>query len=419
MTNDPPLGALHVIVPEPAGSIGGADMHVRDLASAQARSGRTTPAVFETLSPAFARRVREAGVDCVSTAGRGKGATLRTLRRLITSGRFDVIHAHGYDGTWWALAALATVRPRPHLVVTCHGWIENSHRLRLMSKADRAANRLAAGVIAVSDELVPAALECATRATAFAMIPNGVPIIPVQAESTIRADLRLPAAAPLVGAMGRLSAEKRHDLFVEACALIARVYPNAHYVLAGGGLLEEQLVQHAAAAGLADRFHMVGVVDDPAALLAQLAVLIQPSDVETTSKVVLEAMVQARPIVATRVGGMETMIQHDHNGILVDSGSAEPLASAALRLLDDRTMAACLGHAARRTALERFRIDDMAAAVDDVYAAVVGRASMRPQTWVRASEQQRKGRSNGTVHNFRPNRDRQWPCRRRCSAGGN
>src|ERR1700742_5048533 len=58
-----PRSVLHVIVPEPEGSVGGADMHVRDLASAQRQQGTITPLVFETLSPTFARRVRETGVE--------------------------------------------------------------------------------------------------------------------------------------------------------------------------------------------------------------------------------------------------------------------------------------------------------------------------------------------------------------------
>jgi glycosyltransferase involved in cell wall biosynthesis len=378
-----PVRCLHVVVPEPPDSVGGADMHVRDLAAAQLRLGATDPTVFETLSPPFAARVREAGVACVSVAGRRGLAVLNALRRVILDRRIDVVHAHGYDGTWWAVAARASVRRRPALVVTCHGWIETSRRLRLMSVADRAATRLAAGVIVVSDELVAPALELAGRATAFAVVPNGVPIVPLQDGTGIRDRLGIPRDAVLVGAMGRLSPEKRHDRFLGACALVATRRRDVHFVLAGGGPLRAALIRQARALGLSGRLHLTGVVDRPQALLRELDVVVQPSDAETTSRVVLEAMVQARPVVATRVGGTERLIRHEVDGLVVEAGSPEPVAAQVLRVLGDPVLAARLGGTARRTAVREFDVVDMAAGVDDVYAAVLGREPARPQTWVR------------------------------------
>ncbi len=381
-----PLNSLHVIVPEPPGSVGGADMHVRDLAAAQQRRGHTKPIVFETLSPPFAARVRAAGVECVSVAGQGKRALLGGLRQVIVDRRIDIVHAHGYDATWWTVAALASIRRRPPLVVTCHGWIETTTKLRLMSAADRAANRLAAGVIVVSEELIPAALEFASRARTFAMIPNGVPILPLQDGTGMRERLGIPAAVPLVGAMGRLSTEKRHDRFLDACALIARQRPDVQFVLAGGGPLREPLQRQATALGLSDQLHMVGVVEQPETLLRACDVVVQPSDVETTSRVVLEAMAQARPVVATRVGGMDLLIRHNETGVLVPAGAPDPIAAEVLQLLDNPDRGRAIGKLARETVIDQFDADHMAAAVDDVYSAVVGRGSVRHQTWVRKSK---------------------------------
>lgn len=378
-----PLKVVHVIVPEPEGSVGGADMHVRDLASAQRQQGTVMPLVFETLSPTFTRRVRETGVECISTAGKPRRAILPTLRRLLMERRIDVVHAHGYDGTWWALGALSLVRPRPKLVVTCHGWIETSVRLKLMSALDRAANRVADAGIVVSDELIPQALRTLPRARAFASIPNGVPILPLAGNSGIRRRLRLPGDAPLVGAIGRLSPEKAHDVFLDAGAMLAQLRADIHFVIGGGGPLRETLRARADQLGIGSRMHLVGVIDDPHVLLHELDVVVQPSDSETTSRLVLEAMVQERAVVATRVGGTESIITHGESGMLVPPRSPDAIAATVLDLLDDPAAASRLGRTARKAAAANFDIDTMARSVDEIYLAASGMPVEAASVWTR------------------------------------
>jgi glycosyltransferase involved in cell wall biosynthesis len=362
-------------------------MHVRDLATAQGKRGKTLPMVFETLSPSFARRIRDAGVECRSVAERSRAAIIPTLRRLIIDRQIDIAHSHGYDATWWTLATLATLPSsrRPRLVVTCHGWIETTPKFRFMSALDRTANRLAAGVVVVSDELVATALASANRARAFALVPNGIPVRSLRpAEHGARSRWGLPAGIPLVGAIGRQSREKRHDVFVAACRLIALRRADVHFVLAGGGPLRDETARRVVAAGLEDRFHLLGVVDDPELLLSELAVLVQSSDIETTSRVVLEAMMQARPVVATDVGGTATIVRHAVDGVLVPPRDPTKIAAEVLSLLAAPDVAARLGDRARTAVAARFDVADMAAAVDDVYSAVLGRGSALHGTWTRS-----------------------------------
>jgi glycosyltransferase involved in cell wall biosynthesis len=362
-------------------------MHVLDLTVAQQVAGRSSPTVFETLSPSFAQRLERAGVCCESTAGLPKTSILPSLRRLLVAEHFDVVHAHAYDATWWSLAALSTLtlsgRQRPKFVVTCHGWIKTSVRLRVLTAFDRLATRAADGIVVVSDELLPSALILARRATAIACVVNGVPARPLADGTGARRRLGLPEEVPLVGAIGRLAREKRHDVFIEACARIAVSRPDVHFVLAGGGPQRAALAEHADRLRLSSRFHMCGVVDDVDGLLSQLDVVVQSSDIETTSRIVLEAMVQARPIIATRVGGTENLLRHGVDGLIVSRRAPQEIATAVLALLADRSVAVRLGASARARATELFTADSMAAGVDDVYAAVLTGIGERYTTWVR------------------------------------
>ena len=281
------------------------------------------------------------------------------------------------------LGAAAVTRRPPELVVTLHGWIKTTLRLRVMSALDRLANRLASGIIVVSDELVPAAVRTPARARVLAVVPNGVRSEPVAGGNLIRRRFGLPGHGPLVGAMGRLSPEKRHDVFIDACALIAARQSAAHFALAGGGPMRAVLAARAGAKGLDGRFHLVGLTDEPEAFLAQLDAVVQPSDSETTSRVILEAMAQGRPVVATAVGGTASLISHGMDGLLVPRRCPEAIAGEVTRLLSDPAAAARIGEAARLTVARHHGVSGMAAGVDDVYAAILGAQSALPGTWVR------------------------------------
>jgi glycosyltransferase involved in cell wall biosynthesis len=184
--------------------------------------------------------------------------------------------------------------------------------------------------------------------------------------------------------MGRLALEKGHDVFIDASRIIAAANPNVRFAIAGGGPLRAELTRRIAATGLSERLQLLGVVDDPRALLAELAVVVQPSDVESTSRVVLEAMMQARPIVATDVGGTSTLLRHGVSGVLVPPRDPARIAAEVTELLADPDRAARMGENARQAASAEHSAEVMADGVDDVYRGVLGGRAERPSTWIRA-----------------------------------
>jgi glycosyltransferase involved in cell wall biosynthesis len=99
---------------------------------------------------------------------------------------------------------------------------------------------------------------------------------------------------------------------------------------------------------------MTGFVERPTDWFAFCDVVLSCGDSELFSNAVLEAMSVGRPVVATRVGGMAEMIEHERTGLLVPSGDSRALAHAIDRMLTDPELAARLGEAARRETLGRF-----------------------------------------------------------------
>jgi glycosyltransferase involved in cell wall biosynthesis len=187
----------------------------------------------------------------------------------------------------------------------------------------------------------------------------------------IRSRLGIPSGVPLVAGVGRLAPEKRYDLFVEAAALVAGVLPSCHFILVGGGRERSRLAAQAATAGLADRFHLPGLVDDMPSVYRDVDVLLHTSATETTSRVVLEAMAHGVAVVAARVGGIPHLVTDGVTGILIDASHADAFAAALVDLLREPSRLATLGHAATSAMLHGHTSTDMALAVAAVYSEIL------------------------------------------------
>lgn len=377
---------VHVAVPEPEGSIGGSDRHVLDLAHGQIASGLAHPAVFATVAPGFADRMRARGVHTTYT---DQTLTLRTaleLRRLVRETEADIVHAHGYEGTWLALSALIAARRPPRLVVTCHGWLETSRSLRLMSMLDRAANLAAAGIIVVGHNVSATAIATARRAHCLAYVPNGVSTELVPRGSAQRVALGIGGPPVVVGAMGRLSPEKRHVDFIRAAGEVVREHPDVLVALAGGGPLREEVLDLARVSIPADRFRYLGVCDRPESFVANVDVLVQTSATETTSRVVLEAAAQGTCVISTDVGAASAIIEHGVSGLLVPPRDVRATAVGMSRAVASSSLRERLGAEARRTVCQRFGIERMVSDVSDVYAVVTGHTVANPHIWVRQGD---------------------------------
>jgi glycosyltransferase involved in cell wall biosynthesis len=99
-----------------------------------------------------------------------------------------------------------------------------------------------------------------------------------------------------------------------------------------------------------------------------------PSHVDNSPNALVEAMLVGTPAVATRVGGIPTMLEEGKEGLLVPHGDAAALADAVLRLLTDRTLAWRLGAAARAAARRRNEPVRVVARTLEIYADVIAQA---------------------------------------------
>jgi glycosyltransferase involved in cell wall biosynthesis len=194
----------------------------------------------------------------------------------------------------------------------------------------------------------------------------------------LRRELGLPAGVPVVTVVSRLNRMKGLEQFLESAAAIRTRVPDARFLIVGKTSPNDRpylsvLTGLAERLGLSDCVVFAGLRTDVPQLLASDTVSVMPSLNEALSNVLLESMAAGVPVVATRVGGTPEAIEHGVNGLLVPAADPGALANAICHLLAEPEMARRLGRAARESINERFSIDRMVSATEELYLSLLDR----------------------------------------------
>lgn len=184
-----------------------------------------------------------------------------------------------------------------------------------------------------------------------------------------------PATEPGRGVLyaGRLSHEKGVDTLVDAVADLPVDLP---VTIAGDGPERERLQKRAADAGLTHRIDFLGRVpaDELHQRMREAAVVVAPSRwYENQPMTILEAFGCARPVVASRIGGLPELVADGVSGALVPHDDPRALATALAALAADPAAAHAMGRAARERAVAEHAIDTHVAGLDRLYQTATAR----------------------------------------------
>jgi glycosyltransferase involved in cell wall biosynthesis len=172
-----------------------------------------------------------------------------------------------------------------------------------------------------------------------------------------------PRPGPLIGAVGRLEAQKGFDLLVRAMPEL----DGATLVLIGDGSERRPLERLAQELGVHERVVWIGWSDEPRRYLGAFDVFAFPSRSEGFPLAVLEALLARSAVVATDVGSVAEAIRDWETGLLVPAEDSAALGGAIRRLLADEALRRRLGEHGRRLVLERFTADRMTRAFESLY----------------------------------------------------
>jgi glycosyltransferase involved in cell wall biosynthesis len=353
---------------------GGAENHLLALlthADRQAFDFETAVLAGEgELVPVF----RQAGVrvHLVKARFRFDPLALARLSRLISDGRYDIVHSHLFRADVYAALAVAQLgERRPLLVSTRH----NDDRFFLNPFVGIAHYVISSQqdlIIAISDHIARFTVSRGVRYPArVRRVYHGLEPTVTQAlereGQRIRSELGVAQSEFLVGNVGRLALQKGQRHLIAAMPLLLERVPQAHLVIAGGGELEEYLRELADSFDVASRVHVLGARKDVPALMHAIDVFAMPSIWEGFGIVLLEAMAAGRPIVASRVATIPEVVVDGETGLLVAPADPLALAESLAQLAADPALAQRLGEAGRERLRREFSIEKMVGDTETLY----------------------------------------------------
>ena len=176
--------------------------------------------------------------------------------------------------------------------------------------------------------------------------------------------------------VSRLIRFKGLEQFLESAVVVAQRFPKTRFLVVGDTSPNDRgyrsvLTRLADRLGIGDRVVFAGLRTDVPEVLASVTVAVMPSLNEALSNVLLESMAAGAPVVATRVGGTPEAIEDGVNGLLVPPGDAMALADSISHVLMNPVLATRLGRAARQTIDERFSMERMVSATEQLYESLL------------------------------------------------
>lgn len=294
----------------------------------------------------LASLARRDGFDPVIFPGSNRDLlrTSRHLGRWFEKENVDVVHVHGYKAMVFCAAARTWRKVR--IVKTEHG-LQESFAGRPIATLREGAYRVMDAIATQWTRASICYVTCDLRrrymrrhmSLVRTVIPNG---LGGPDQSAVLRPADLPDGQFNVAVVGRLELVKGHRFAIEALAsMVEETDVNLYCV--GSGPCENDLRALSADLCVAHRIHFMGFRRDAYAFIANCDVILICSLHEGLPYVLLEAMALGAPVIASRVGGLMEVLEHERTGLLVPPGDAEALSRAVRRLRGDPQFRARLG----------------------------------------------------------------------------
>jgi glycosyltransferase involved in cell wall biosynthesis len=292
------------------------------------------------------------------------------LARLLRQHKVGLIHGHLF-GPSYSASLLGLLMKLP-VVGTLHGQIDLHPKESFKRIKFGLLNRGASRLVFVSESLRRFFLGTGLlRSEITAVIPNGVDAAQFSRapDRSLRAAFGAPDDEFLVGAVGNVRPAKGYDVLLRAAALLKARSVKYRFVVVGeaDSDLGHRLLSLRDELGLADCVSFPGYLRDVTPGLNAFDVYAITSHSEGFSISTVEAMAAGLPVVATRCGGPEEIVDDGITGILVDNGSPEAVAAAIERLRMNARRRRELGDAARAAVRRRFSLDAHLHAYEALY----------------------------------------------------
>lgn len=355
-----------------ADSVGGASIHVRDLAKAMREMGHDAQVIIGGTGP-VTDHLESAKVPFIALPSLRRALhplhdlnAFLEVKEAIQTLQPDLVSTHTAKAGWIGRAAARALHVP--VIHTPHG-LPVGDRLgsmqgRMYSVLERVAARWARAVVCVCEaERQLAVSKRIAPPEKIRVIYNGV-----------RNDVRRarPGVDPVrIVSVARMEAPKDHATLFDALELVSDV--PWELALVGDGPLEPALRARAS-----NRIRFLGAMSDAAQVLADSQIFVLSSRSEAFPRSILEAMRAGLPVIASNVGGVSEAVDHEVTGLLTSPSSPSELADALRSLIKSSLKRERMGANGHLRYQERFRFESMLSATLGLYATIVGVPNPRP-----------------------------------------
>jgi len=292
--------------------------------------------------------------------------------------RFDIVHTHNSKAGFIGRLA-ARIAGVPIIVHTIHGFafheFEKPPRQALFIFLERIAARFADKLITVSEPLKDWGLRLKIgKPEQYITIYDGIEINQFDLDINIgekRREFGIKSADLVVGAVSKLWEGKGHKCILEAAKRVLEKIAKVKFMFVGEGYLRAELQELTKHLGLSDYVIFTGFRSDIPEVTAIFDIAVLASFFEGLGRVLLEAMVLAKPVIATRVGGIVDVVDDGQTGILVPPNDSVALAQAMIKLLSDKDLRIRMGRAGRDKIDTKFSAQTMVNQIQGVYEKLI------------------------------------------------
>lgn len=224
-------------------------------------------------------------------------------------------------------------------------------------------------VIAVSSSVKASLVsENALTEDMITVIHSGVTVPNLVDNSEVLGTCRIP----VIGTAGRLEESKGFPYFLDAARQVLDSGNDVEFLIAGTGPEERRLRSLARQLNLTDHLTFITNLPDFRSAIRAMDIFCLPSLMQGLGTVMLEAMSLGRPVIATGVGGVTSIVRDDGTGLVVPAADSNALAERILELLKDPIRARAIGSAARQQVIESFDARQMVELTADEYRSAIG-----------------------------------------------
>ncbi len=354
--------------------LGGAQIHVRDLAKALKQRGQT-PVVLGGSPGVLSEQLEASGIRFIEIKALKRSilplkdlAALRELRTHLKVLRPDLISAHSSKaGILARMAAASLGIPN---IFTAHGWAFSDGvaplKRRLYVEVERRTASMADRIITVSDYDRAIALDHRVGGSEkVATVHNGMPEI----EQSQAAD---PSQEPPTFlTIARHDRQKDYATLLDAVSRVVSRHPEWKLICIGAGPRFAEATARVKELGLGSSISILGFRTDTVRLLSQAQAYVLVSNWEGLPRSILEAMRAGLPVIGSDVGGVRETLIDGESGYLVPRGDAHLLEARMETLGNDPELRLRMGAAGRRRFMEEFRFERMFEETWGIYQTIL------------------------------------------------